>query len=154
MISVVIPVYNRSHIVRDTIRSVQNQSVKDWELLAVDDGSKDNSLEVLDALAKEDSRIRVIRQPNGGAQKARNRGLYEARGDWFAFLDSDDTWPEKSLEMRLAAAERDNVSVVHGQGDIIHPDGRQASYKVPAFAGNVYKDLLRDLENGRRLRKY
>lgn len=88
--SVVIPLYNKEHYIEATIRSVLNQTCRDYEVIVVDDGSKDNSL----ALARkyEGRGVRVIRQENQGVSVARNTGILNARGEYIAFLDADDEW--------------------------------------------------------------
>jgi glycosyltransferase involved in cell wall biosynthesis len=94
--SVVIPVYNRSHLIRRTLRSVLAQNFQNFEIIVVDDGSNDN---LYDSVAgMDDDRIIYIRQPNRGASAARNRGVDEARGAYVAFLDSDDRFLPHHLE--------------------------------------------------------
>ena len=88
--SVVIPLYNKEHYIEATIRSVLNQTCRDFEVLVVDDGSRDNSL----ALARkyESDRVRVIAQENQGVSEARNTGIRNAQGEFICFLDADDEW--------------------------------------------------------------
>ena len=88
--SVVIPLYNKEHYIEATIQSVLNQTCQDFEVLVVDDGSKDNSL----ALARtfESDRVRIIPQENQGVSVARNTGIRNARGEFICFLDADDEW--------------------------------------------------------------
>ena len=92
LVSVVMATWNRAPIIRRAIESVMAQSLPDWELIVVDDGSDDDTLLVLEGLARRDSRIRVLPLPHGGVCRARNHGLAAARGRWVAFLDSDNTW--------------------------------------------------------------
>ena len=93
--SVVIPLYNKEHYIEATIRSVLSQTCQDFEVIVVDDGSKDNSL----ALARkyESDRVRVIAQENQGVSVARNTGIENARGKFIAFLDADDQWQANYL---------------------------------------------------------
>ena len=97
-ISVIVPVYNVEAYLEKCVRSVLAQSCGDFELLLIDDGSKDGSGAVCDRLAAEDERIRVIHQENRGLAAARNRGLDEAKGRYIIFLDSDDYWDGGVLE--------------------------------------------------------
>ena len=97
-ISVIVPVYNVEAYLEKCVRSVLAQSCGDFELLLIDDGSKDGSGAVCDRLAAEDERIRVIHQENRGLAAARNRGLGEAKGGYIIFLDSDDYWDGGVLE--------------------------------------------------------
>ena len=89
-ISVIMPIYNDEEKIYDSINSVLSQSLTDIELICVDDGSTDNSLRILKSLAEKDDRIRVFSQKNQGSGKARNKGISEAKGEYIAFLDSDD----------------------------------------------------------------
>lgn len=89
-ISAIVPVYNTEKYVAHCIDSIIAQTFSDWELILVDDGSKDGSLEVLKAYEKKDSRIKVIHQENTGPGLARNRGIKEATGTYIVFVDSDD----------------------------------------------------------------
>jgi glycosyltransferase involved in cell wall biosynthesis len=102
-VSVVIPCYNRASILGRSLRSALAQTVVPDEIIVVDDGSRDGSADVARSFG---DRVRVIEQPNAGAAAARNRGIVAARGDWIAFLDSDDEWDATKLERQLAAAAR------------------------------------------------
>lgn len=107
-VSVIIPTFNRSHILPEAIESVLRQTYPRLELLIVDDGSTDDTGEVVSSF--KDDRIRMIRHPkNAGVSTARNTGLAEAKGDFVSFLDSDDLWmPEKlALELSFLAEHRD-----------------------------------------------
>lgn len=101
IISVVIPAYNRAGSIRAAVESALGQSVRDIEVLVVDDGSTDGTVTVAEQI--DDSRVRVIiRDRNGGASAARNTGIAQSRGDFVAFLDSDDTWMAPKLAQQLA----------------------------------------------------
>lgn len=95
MFSVVIPLYNKEQSIKNTIQSVLNQSLQDFEIVLVNDGSTDNSVAVVEQFS--DSRIRLIHQENQGVSAARNKGITEAKYDWIAFLDADDEWYENKL---------------------------------------------------------
>ena len=99
-ISVIVPVYQAEKFLSACAESVTNQTFSDWELLLVDDGCTDGSGAICDALAAADSRVRALHQPqNAGVSEARNRGLREARGEYVAFLDADDTFEPQTLEI-------------------------------------------------------
>ncbi len=102
MFSVVIPLYNKKLHIGRAITSVLNQTHQDFEIIIVDDGSTDNSADIVTSY--KDSRIKLIRQKNAGVSSARNRGVEQARGNLVAFLDADDEWMPKHLEIikRLA----------------------------------------------------
>lgn len=103
-VSVVIPTYNRAGTVPRAIESVLAQTVTDLEVIVVDDGSSDDTGKALGDLFGD--RIRYFAQTNQGASVARNKGVEEARGEWIAFLDSDDLWESEKLEWQLKALER------------------------------------------------
>lgn len=89
-ISAIVPVYNSEKYVEQCIESILSQTYQDWELILVDDGSKDNSLSILQEYANRDTRIHVIHQENKGPGIARNVGVDYATGDYIVFIDSDD----------------------------------------------------------------
>lgn len=114
-ISIVVPVYNAEKYIEQTINMVRKQSFTDWELILVEDCSKDRTRQVLkeitDGLA--DNRIRVIfKEKNEGAAQARNTGLAAAEGRYLAFLDADDIWYEDKLEKELAYMHKKNAAFV------------------------------------------
>lgn len=96
MISVVIPLYNKERQIADTLSAVLSQTYQDIEVVVVDDGSTDHSVEKVKTFT--DSRIRLVSQCNAGVSAARNRGIEEARGEYIAFLDADDEWRPEYLE--------------------------------------------------------
>ena len=96
--SVVIPLYNKEHYIEKTISSVLNQTFQDFEIIVIDDGSKDKSLSKARKLEKRSEKIRVIEQENQGVSVARNTGVEYAKGDYIAFLDADDEWRDNYLE--------------------------------------------------------
>ena len=112
--SVVIPLYNRADIVGDTIRSVQAQDWQDFEIVVIDDGSRDDPASVIDAIG--DPRVRYIRQDNAGGGAARNHGIKAARGRYIAFLDSDDLFlPGKLSIMAQALKDDDGRTVLYSR---------------------------------------
>lgn len=94
-ISVVIPLYNKEKSIASTLRTVLNQTFSDYEIVIVNDGSTDGSVEEIEKV--QDDRIRLVHQPNAGVSAARNRGIEEAKGDLIAFLDADDEWKPEYL---------------------------------------------------------
>ena len=93
MISIIIPVYNAEKYISRCIESVICQTITEWELILIDDGSEDNSASICDEYTKKDNRIRVIHTKNEGVSSARNKGLDVAKGEWITFIDADD-WVE------------------------------------------------------------
>ena len=96
LVSVVIPLYNKKNYIRRAIRSVMMQTIEDFEIIIIDDGSIDGSGDVVKTFL--DSRIRLIRQENQGVSVARNNGVSNSRADFIAFLDADDEWLPRQLE--------------------------------------------------------
>lgn len=113
-VSVVVPVYNCEKAVERCIRSILNQEFKDLEVIAVDDGSKDSSGEILDHIAEEDSRLIVVHKENGGVSRARNTALELIQGEYVQFLDSDDWIPTDSTKMLVKCAEETDADLVVG----------------------------------------
>lgn len=101
LISIVMPTYNRVNYIAETIESIQGQTYVHWELLIIDDGSSDNTDEVVNMI--NDSRINYCREERIGMEKARNKGLEMAKGDLVAFIDSDDLWASTKLEKQVDA---------------------------------------------------
>lgn len=92
MISIIIPTFNRASSISNAIDSVLNQTYTEWELLIVDDGSTDNTEELILKYMIKCSKIKCIKKANGGSASARNTGIKNALGEYLAFLDSDDIW--------------------------------------------------------------
>jgi hypothetical protein len=131
-VSVIMPVYNAANFVAESIKSVLQQTMEDLELIIVDNYSQDNSVQVIESV--NDSRIKLLSQPNKGVSYARNKGLHEALGEFIAFLDADDTWDPHFLEQMIAPLKQfpnvalsycgwQNVGLVGGRGEpFIPPD--------------------------------
>ena len=122
LVSVIIPVYNVEQYLRQCLDSVVNQTLKDIEIICVNDSSTDNSLAILNEYAARDSRIKVITQPNGGAGAARNNGLSASTGKYLSFLDSDDFFEPDMLELAYEKAEEDKADFVVFQSDQYYTD--------------------------------
>lgn len=103
LISIITPVYNSDKYIIDTINSVLSQTYQNWQLILVDDGSRDASIKIIDEFRSKDSRIEVIKNPqNIGPARSRNKGIERATGDYIAFLDSDDIWLPEFLETMIS----------------------------------------------------
>ncbi|WP_018873979.1 glycosyltransferase family 2 protein [Thioalkalivibrio sp. ALJ16] len=141
-VSVVMPLHNAADRVEAGVRSVQGQSLPDWELLVVDDASTDDSGARVAALAAEDARIRVLRlERNGGPAVARNAGIREARGWYIAFLDSDDVWAPEKLVRQVALMERGAVFSFTAMERVDEQGRRLSAAGVPERVG--YGELLK-----------
>lgn len=109
LVSIIMPNYNCADFVKQTVFSVINQTYTNWELLFVDDNSNDDSLYIVEEIAKNDNRIKIFRnKKNMGAAYCRNLALREAKGKWIAFLDSDDIWNKNKLEKQIEFMEKKN----------------------------------------------
>jgi len=106
LVSIIIPVYNAGNYIAETINSVHNQSYTNWELILINDGSKDNSAIVIQEFL-QDPRITYYYQDNAGVSTARNIGIKKCRGKYIAFLDADDLWLRENLEMKVSFLESD-----------------------------------------------
>lgn len=111
-ITVIVPVYKVENYLRRCIDSILNQSFRDFELILVDDGSPDKCPQICDSYALQDNRIKVIHQENGGAAAARNAGLDLAKGEWIAFVDSDDWVNPDYLSLLHEAAARKGADII------------------------------------------
>ena len=102
LVSIITPVYNAEQFLSETIKSIQSQTYKNWEILLVDDYSKDNSANIIKEFQKSDDRIKYIKlTQNSGASVSRNTGIKNAKGRFIAFVDSDDIWEPKKLEVQI-----------------------------------------------------
>lgn len=155
MVSVIIPVYNRAGMLERSVRSVMEQSLSDWELILVDDGSTDGSAGICDGFVAADPRIRAFHKQNGGVSSARNLGLDEARGEWLAFLDADDRFYPDALETMVKKAEQDSLDMLQFayNRDYVagENDGRESGVITPEeylsrglFQGSVWSVCVRN----------
>lgn len=101
LVSIVMPCYNGEKFIRETIESVLAQTYDKWELLVIDDGSKDNSYDLVSHYAERDNRIKLIKQKNAGSAAARNNGIRHSKGQYLALLDSDDIWLPGFLDSQI-----------------------------------------------------
>lgn len=102
-VSVVVPAYNATRTIAATLRSIQAQTFTDFELIVIDDGSSDGTKELVEEIARDEPRLALHRQPNGGTAAARNAGIARARGEFVALLDNDDLWLPHYLESMTGA---------------------------------------------------
>lgn len=159
LVSIIVPVYNAGAFIEDTIRMVLAQTYTQWELLLVDDCSKDDSRTKIEAFCGQDERIRLIaRERNGGAAEARNMGMDNAGGRYIAFLDADDVWLPEKLEKELRFMEEKNAAfaftayefgdeAARGTGKIVNvPETltyKEALSRTVIFTTTVIFDLTR-----------
>jgi glycosyltransferase involved in cell wall biosynthesis len=115
-ISVIIPIYNMSRYMRDCFDSIRVQTFTDWEVICVDDGSTDDSAKIIDEYMAKDARFRVVHKENGGLSTARNAGLEVAKGEWYTFVDPDDTivpeWFAHAVELMSDKVDLVRLAVI------------------------------------------
>lgn len=138
LVSVIMPTHNCGAFISDSIQSVLNQTYENWELLVVDDGSTDETPEILRDVSMRDSRVRVIQIPQSGAARARNAAIDAAKGEYLAFLDSDDLWRTEKLEKQISYMRENNINfscTAYGQ---IDEQGKSLGRIVVPFARSGY----------------
>ena len=139
MVSIIIPAYNRENTIRASIESVLKQTINDIEVLVIDDGSTDNTAEVIKSIS--DKRVKYYYQNNSGACVARNYGIKLAQGEIIAFHDSDDQWLPGKLEEELKALDENHADIVFCQ---MLKNGR----KIPDYLEEGFVSTLTFLQNG------
>jgi glycosyltransferase involved in cell wall biosynthesis len=141
-ISVVIPAYNAEHTILETIASVQQQTFADFELIVINDGSTDRTLELLQNV--EDERLKIFSYENGGLSVARNRGITHATGEFIAFLDADDLWKPDKLELQLTALQQHSeAGIAYSWTNYVDEQGKLLDTGVHLFfEGDVQAELL------------
>lgn len=142
-ISVIVPAYNAQNTILETIASVRAQTFTDFELIIVDDGSSDRTLELLQNI--QDSRIKLVTYENGGVSVARNRGVSLATSEYLAFIDADDLWTPDKLELQLAALQQHpTAGVAYSWTCFMERHGKFFHADNPVyFEGNVHAELLK-----------
>ena len=130
-ISIVIPVYNIGKYLGTCLDSLINQTFEDFEAICVNDGSKDDSLKILEEYSKKDSRIKIITQENGGSGSARNNGLSLAQGKYVQFLDGDDYFEPEMLEKLFNLAEKHQEDIAVCSSRKVDDDGNITESRNP-----------------------
>jgi glycosyltransferase involved in cell wall biosynthesis len=143
LVSIITPLYNAEKYIEKTIESVINQTYKNWEMIIVDDYSKDNSYKLVLELSKQDKRIKLIKNDkNNGVTKTRNKGIKLAKGKYIAFLDADDLWKKEKLEKQIFFMERSKISISYTGYEKINEDGTiRGEIKVPKKV--IYHESLK-----------
>lgn len=142
LISVIIPAYNAERTILETITSVQQQTFSNFEIIVIDDGSKDKTLDILNSIV--DERLKIFSYQNSGVSAARNHGISHATGDFLSFLDADDLWTADKLELQFAALQQHpEAGVAYSWTHFMDEQGKSFHSDKPLFLeGNVYTHLL------------
>ena len=148
LISVIVPIYNSSKYLDECIQSILHQTYKNLEIILVDDGSTDDSLEICEKYAKEDSRIKIVHKENGGLSSARNAGLDVVSGDYLMFCDADDFYLENSCELLEKEITSKNADYVIGNYLNCWEDG--TLWDCPVFNVEKYSNFKLDIHDYER----
>lgn len=143
-ISIIVPIYNKKKYLRECIDSILSQSFNDFELILIDDGSKDSSWTIIQEYAVHDNRIVPFRQANAGVSAARNAGLDRAQGKWICFVDADDYLPKDGIQILVEHGEKSNADIVNANATRVEDDKQ---FKIFNFNneivnGNIYPRLV------------
>ncbi|MHC1681565.1 MAG: glycosyltransferase family 2 protein [Clostridiaceae bacterium] len=151
LVSVIIPLYNSELFIYETIKSIIDQTYRNIEIIIIDDGSIDNSAEIVNKIIKEYSKdtIRYYYQPNSGVSVARNNGIKKSKGKYIAFLDSDDLWVKTKLEKQIKELERTKGKVCYcGYSQYLDNGKIIKKEKISFVEGNILIDILKEKTGG------
>lgn len=144
LISVVIPAFNAEKYIKDTLESVINQTYKNIEVIVVNDCSKDDTEKILEEYSSKDVRIRkYLNEKNSGVSFTRNFGISVAKGDWIAFVDSDDIWEKDKLEKQIKYAIKNDAGLVFTGSKFIDEEGKKYNHILEVPEKVTYKELLK-----------
>lgn len=142
-VSIITPLYNAEHTIKETINSVQAQTFSDWELLLIDDCSTDKTVDTVKELISSDSRIKLIcRKWNAGPAVTRNRGIQKAKGRFIAFLDADDLWHQDKLRIQLDFMKKNGCDLSYTSYQKINQESEKLGI-IHAPSHVSYTDLLK-----------
>lgn len=143
-ISIIMPAYNAEKTINAAIKSVIGQTFPNWELLIINDCSTDKTKEIISEWLNCDQRIGLIENPqNLGVAQTRNQGVAHARGEWVAFLDSDDLWKPDKLEMQIKWVKKFHARLVFTGSAFIDEDGREIDYYLNVPQKLSFRELLK-----------
>ena len=142
LVSIITPCYNGEKYVAQTIESVLAQTYQKWEMIIVDDGSKDASADIIRKYTEQDSRIVLLQQENGGSAAARNNGIRNAKGQYIALLDADDLWEKNFLEEQIRFMKEKNATCVYCSYRCINENGEEILAPVVCKSEITTKDMM------------
>lgn len=145
LISVIMPAYDAEKTLAQAVQSVISQTYCNWELLIIDDCSKDNTYALMQKLQRNSSKIKILKNnQNSGVSESRNKGVQVASGSWIAFLDSDDIWAPNKLEKQVKLLTRNKEAAVLFTGSaFMNADGEMSEYKLSVPKAITYRQLLK-----------
>jgi glycosyltransferase involved in cell wall biosynthesis len=141
-VSIITPCYNGEKYIGETIESVIAQTYSDWEMIIVDDGSKDKSAEVVQEFVERDSRITLVQQANAGSAAARNNGIRRAEGRYIALLDADDLWDSNFLEEQLKLMKEKDATCVYSSYRCIDENSNEILKPIICKPKITTKDMM------------
>lgn len=147
LVSIIIPAYNAESFIQETLFSIVQQTYQKIEIIVVDDGSKDNTNNLIKSFALSDSRITVMSQSNSGVSAARNLGIEKSKGEFIAFIDADDIYSPCAIEKLTSTMLQadDSVGVVYGwTARIDEKTSLTGKFTTPQSSGNIYQEILRN----------
>lgn len=143
LVSVIMPAYNAEKYISKAIKSVMNQTYHNWELIVIDDGSADSTVDVVSKIAAVEHRVHLYKnQSNMGVSKTRNKGFDLAKGKYIALLDSDDFWHSDKLEKQLALLKEKNADVVYSSYSLINEQSPDKAKAYIVAQQTSYSDML------------
>jgi len=143
LVSVIIPVYNTEKYIEETIDSVLKQTHSNLEIIVIDDGSTDNTSQLVDAICKKESRVKLIKQKNQGVSAARNNGFTFSKGSFIAYLDADDVWETNNIETKLKKFNSDELlGLVHSDAQVINNISEKIDRFHHGYEGYLLDNLL------------
>jgi CDP-glycerol glycerophosphotransferase len=145
-VGVVVPIYNVEPYLEECLASIARQSIRELDVVLVDDGSTDASGKIAQAFANRDSRFRLVSQPNGGLGRARNVGAAQVRGTFLTFVDSDDVLPDHALELLVGTLERTGSDIASGNVQLLTEEGliQSPMHRRPMGATRLRTHVTRD----------
>ena len=146
-VSVIVPVYNVAEYLRECLNSIVNQTLEGIEIICVNDGSTDNSLEILEEYAKMDSRVKVFTIENSGISQARNFGIKHAKGEYIGFVDSDDYINETMFEKLYISCKQNDLDISMCQISLFDDETGEVNNDLDYYNLKVFKDLDKDVFN-------
>ena len=145
LVSIITPSYNSSKFIKDCVASVFSQTYKNWEMIIVDDCSEDNSKEIISELSTKDKRIKpIFLETNVGAAEARNTAIRQSKGKYVAFLDSDDLWNPKKLEIQLSFMNKNDIVFSYTNYQLMSENGEDISNFISAPEKMTYDSYLKN----------
>lgn len=143
LVSIITPTYNTEKFITETLKSVQNQTYQNWEMILVDDASTDETVKIIQDFAEKDSRIKLFKlEKNSGNGFARNIALEKAVGKYIAYLDADDLWFPNKLEKQIQFLKENNLPFTFSFYDCIDEEGNSLNRRVEAPVNLTYDELF------------